>query len=94
MKKKNTGALHMKEITDDIQMSLWTQPPSSTDKNIAGNLSLCIGLPVMIQYNFATELCMTHGQEGYIHQWQSRMEKKKKQLVLDTLFIKLKKSTI
>ena len=75
-KKKDTGALCIKEITDDIQISLWTQPLSRTDKNIAGNLSLCIGLPVMIQYNFAAELCMTCGQEGYIHGWQSRMREK------------------
>ena len=87
--KRTSGTLHIKEITDEIQTSLWSQPPSSTDKNIAGNLSLFIGLPVMIQYNFATELCMTRGQEGYIHGWQSRMGKKN-QLVLDTLFIKLK----
>ena len=33
---------------------------------------------------------MTHGQEGYIHGWQSRMGKKN-QFILDTLFIKLKK---
>ena len=46
--KASSGALHIKEITDEIQTSLWSQPPSSTDKNIAGNLSLCIGLPVMI----------------------------------------------
>ena len=26
----------------------------------------------MIWYNFATELCMTCGQEGYIHGWQSQ----------------------
>ena len=43
----------------------------------------------MIQYNFATELCMTRCQEGYVHGWQSRMGKKN-QLVLDTLFIKIK----
>ena len=47
--KKPSGTLHIKEITDEIQMSLWSQPPSSTDKNIAVNLSLCIELPVMIQ---------------------------------------------
>jgi hypothetical protein len=87
--KKTSGVLRIKEITDEIQMSLWSQPPSSTDKNIAGNLNLCIGLPVMIRYNFATELCMTRGQEGYIHGWQSRIGKNN-QLVLDTLFIKLK----
>src|ERR1700678_76290 len=74
--KKTSGALRIKEITDEIQMSLWSQPPSSTDKHIAGSLSLCIGLPVMIWYNFATELCMTRGQEGYSHGWQCRMGKK------------------
>ena len=68
-----------KGITDDIQMSLWSQPPSSTEKNIAGNLSLCTGLPVMIWYNFATEL----------YQWLAIQNGEKNQLVLDTLFIKL-----
>jgi len=86
--KSSSGVLHIKEITDEIQTSLWSQPPSSTDKNIAGNLSLCIGLPVMIRYNFATELCMTRGQEGYVHGWQYKLGKKK-QLVLDTLFVEL-----
>ena len=46
--KSSSGVLHIKDIKDEIQTSLWSQPPSSTDKNIAGNLSLCIGLPVMI----------------------------------------------
>jgi hypothetical protein len=86
--KSSSGVLHIKEITDEIQTSLWSQPPSSTDKNIAGNLSLCIGLPVMIRYNFATELCMARGQEGYVHGWQCKIGKKK-QLVLDTLFVEL-----
>ena len=71
--KSSSGVLRIKEITDDIQSSLWSQPPSSTDKNIPGNLSLCIGLPVMIRYNFATELCMTRGQEGYVYGWQSKI---------------------
>ena len=75
--KSSSGVLHIKEITDEIQTSLWSQPPSSTDKNIAGNLSLCIGLPVMIRYNFATELCMTRGQEGYVYGWQCKLGKKK-----------------
>ena len=35
--KKTSGTLCIKKITDDIQRSLWSQPPSSTDKNIAGN---------------------------------------------------------
>jgi len=80
----SSGVLHIKELTDEIQTALWSQHSSSTDKNIPANLSLCIGLPVMIQYNLATELCMTHGQEGYVHGWQSKTGKKN-QIVLDTL---------
>ncbi|KIM35720.1 hypothetical protein M413DRAFT_50015, partial [Hebeloma cylindrosporum] len=38
---------HVGNITDEIQQSLWDQPPSSTDKLIAGKLSLCIGLPII-----------------------------------------------
>ena len=76
------------ELTNEMKDGLWSQPPSSTDKHIAGKLSLCIGLPVMIRYNFATEMCMTQGQ-GFIYGWQSKMGSSG-QLVLDTLFIKLK----
>ena len=67
----------------------WSQPPSSTDKHIAGKLSLCISLPVMIRYNFATEMCMTQGQEGFVHGWQSKIGSKG-QNMLDVLFVKLK----
>ena len=42
------NAHHIGNITNEIQEALWEQPPSSTDKLIAGKLSLCIGLPVMI----------------------------------------------
>ena len=40
--KNQSLVFSIKEITDEIQTSLWSQPPSSTDKNIAGNLSLVI----------------------------------------------------
>ena len=43
------------ELTKEIMDSLWSQPPSSTDKHIAGRLSLCIGLPVMCKGN-----CRSH----------------------------------
>ncbi|KDR79825.1 hypothetical protein GALMADRAFT_1360531 [Galerina marginata CBS 339.88] len=80
----------LRQITPEIQNSLWSQPPSANNKNIAGKLSLCIGLPIMIRNNFATELCMTRGQEGFVFGWQSKVGKQG-QIVLDTLFIKLKK---
>jgi len=59
------GVKRVGEITKEMMHGFWSQPPSSTDKHIAGKLSLCIGLPVMIRYNFATEMCMTRGQEGF-----------------------------
>ncbi|KAF5344365.1 hypothetical protein D9758_013250 [Tetrapyrgos nigripes] len=45
---------------------------------------------VMIRYNSATELCITKGQEGYVHGWKAKTGKHGK-LVLDVLFIKLHK---
>ena len=81
--------LRVKEISNEMQEILWNQLPSTTDKHIAGKLSLCIGLPIMIRHNFATELCITKGQEGYVYGWQSTIGSKK-QRVLDTLFVKLK----
>jgi hypothetical protein len=86
----DTFTTRLKQITPEIQNSLWSQPPSSNNKNIAGKLSLCIGLPVMIRNNFATELCMTRGQEGFVFGWQSKLGIQG-QVILDTLFIKLKK---
>ena len=77
------------EITNEMREALWSQPPSSTDKHIAGKLSLCIGLPVMIRYNYATEICMTRGQEAFVHGWQSK-KGSNGQNILDTLFVKLK----
>ncbi|KDR76763.1 hypothetical protein GALMADRAFT_66895 [Galerina marginata CBS 339.88] len=88
--KDTDSASKLREITPEIQNSLWSQPPSCNNKNIAGKLSLCIGLPVMIRNNFATELCMTRGQEGWVYGWQSKVGKQG-QTILDTLFIKLKK---
>jgi hypothetical protein len=46
--EKNHGIKHVGEITDEMREALWSQLPSSTDKHIAGKLSLCIDLPVMI----------------------------------------------
>ncbi|KAK0440378.1 hypothetical protein EV421DRAFT_1891537 [Armillaria borealis] len=68
--------IHLKEISDD------------TDLKIPGKLSLCIGLPVMIRRNAATELGITKGQEGTVYAWQS-CKGSKGQQVLDTLFVTL-----
>jgi hypothetical protein len=76
-------------ISDELQEHLWRQLPSENSMKIAGKLRLCLGMPVMIRNNFATELCITRGQEGYICGWQSTYGTKNQQ-VLDTLFVKLK----
>src|SRR6266508_4227302 len=76
-------------ISDELQEHLWNQLPSENSMKIAGKLRLCLGMPVMIRNNFATELCITRGQKGYICGWQSTLGTKK-QRVLDTLFVKLK----
>ena len=86
---KARGAKRVGEITKEMMEGFWSQPPSSTDKHIAGKLSLCIGLPVMMRYNFTMEMCMMRGQEGFVHGWQSKIGSKG-QNMLDTLFIKLK----
>ncbi|KAJ7927380.1 hypothetical protein B0H13DRAFT_1506161, partial [Mycena leptocephala] len=59
-----------------------------TSEHVAGKLSLCVGMPVMIKNNDATELCITKGQEGIVASWQESYDEHG-QRVLDTLFLKL-----
>lgn len=70
-----------------LQEVIWNLPHSSTD-HLAGKLSLCIGLPVMIRNNDATEMCITKGQEGFVAGWQAA-KGPSGQNVLDTLFVRL-----
>jgi hypothetical protein len=59
---------------------------------VPGKLSLCIGMPVMIQHNEATELCITKGQESHIVGWQAAIGPQGQQ-ILDSLFVKLDNPT-
>ncbi|TFK58588.1 hypothetical protein BDN72DRAFT_781895, partial [Pluteus cervinus] len=77
-----------KDIPPKIQQWMWNQPTSASDKHIPGCLSLCIGLPVIIRTNLATELCITKGQEGYVYNWVSTTGSKG-QKTLQVLFVKL-----
>ncbi|THU94619.1 hypothetical protein K435DRAFT_578937, partial [Dendrothele bispora CBS 962.96] len=47
-----------------------------------------VGLPIIIRQNYATELCITNGQEGTVYGWQEATGPNG-QRVLDTLFVKL-----
>ncbi|KAF9459637.1 hypothetical protein BDZ94DRAFT_1312254 [Collybia nuda] len=60
-------------ISDDVQKILWNQPHSANSKLIPGKLFLCVGLPVMIRQNMATELGITRGQEAIVHAWNSSL---------------------
>src|SRR6266581_2771381 len=76
-----------KILSPDMQDTVWNLRHSASE-HIPGKLSLCIGLPVMIRNNDATELCITKGQEGHIVGWKSGIGSKG-QLVLETLYVKL-----
>ncbi|KAH6894767.1 hypothetical protein BKA70DRAFT_1117490 [Coprinopsis sp. MPI-PUGE-AT-0042] len=71
-----------------LQNALWTQPCSCTDKLIPGRIGICVGLPVMIRNNSATEMCITKGQEGHVYSWQTTVGTKG-QPMLETLFVEL-----
>jgi hypothetical protein len=87
---KNTKPIKLTPmIGPKMQEMLWNLNPSDTD-HIAGKLSLCIGMPIMIRNNDATELCITKGQEGYVVGWQTSDSPYGTQ-ILDTLFVKLDK---
>jgi hypothetical protein len=76
------------KIPLNIQTILWDQPACANTKLIPGKLSLCVGMPVMIRNNAATEMCITKGQEALVYSWQG-VKGLTDLNVLDTLFVKL-----
>jgi PIF1-like helicase len=76
------------DISDDIQQTLWDSSPHSSE-HFPGKLSLCLGMPIMIRNNVATELCITKGQEVYVIGWDA-IDGPKGQKVLETLYLELK----
>ena len=74
-------------LTHDDQEALWDCSPHMSD-HIAGKLSICVGMPVMIRNNEATELCITKGQEAVMIGWVS-FEGLYGRQVLETLFVHL-----
>jgi hypothetical protein len=86
--KRRSAVKKITNISTSLQNVLWGLPHSAADKHIAGTLSLCFGLPVMIKTNVATELCITNGQEAVVAGWQSCLGSRG-QLMLDVLFVEL-----
>ena len=75
-------------LSPSLQRALWEQPPASSNKHVAGKLTLCVGMPVMLKNNDATECCITKGAEGTVAGWKST-KGPEGQVVLDTLFVRL-----
>ena len=76
------------DIPFNIQKTLWDCSPHSSE-HFPGKLSLCLGMPIMIRNNDATELCITKGQEAYVVGWDA-IQGPQGQNVLETLYLELK----
>ena len=74
-------------VTTELQDLLWDLNPALTEHH-AGKLSLCIGMPVMLKQNEATECCVTNGAEAEVVGWKFHPLDENRN-ALDTLFVKL-----
>lgn len=54
-----------------LQERLWELPPANTEHR-PGKLMLCLGLPILIKYNEATECGVTNGAEAIVVGWKSK----------------------
>lgn len=63
--------------------------PSSNTEKVPGKLEICIGIPVILKKNEATELGMTNGAEGVVVGWVATEKANESKATLDTLFVKL-----
>ncbi len=84
--RKKAKAGPQQKISAEVQEEIWKLSPKYTD-NIPSVLVLCIGMPVMIKINEATELCVTNGQTGNVVGWTYEEQDHRK--YLQTLFIQL-----
>lgn len=75
------------DVSPNLRQQLWDLPPSAS-KHIAGRLALCVGMPVLLKNNNATELCITNGAEARVVAWQAQNITADKQRLL-TLFVEL-----
>ncbi|KIY62691.1 hypothetical protein CYLTODRAFT_361086, partial [Cylindrobasidium torrendii FP15055 ss-10] len=77
-----------RSFSEKLQDMLWSLPSNNNDSMIAGQISLCIDMPVMIRQNLATELNITKGQQGTVYAWTSGTGSRG-QAVLETVFVLL-----
>src|ERR1700683_1113075 len=87
-KKANKNPKRKANVLDPaLQKALWALPHGST-KHVPGKLSICVGMPVILCHNEATECCITKGAEGTVAGWQASIGPHNMPM-LDTLFVKL-----
>ena len=88
----SSKSLYVKSDIDFAdQKEIWKVRHGATE-NFAGKLSLCLGMPVMIRNNDATELSITKGQEGFVVGWKS-IQGTHGKTALETLFVQLDNPT-
>lgn len=86
-KKIKNNVRMSNKMSVEMQERLWRIKPEFT-KNMPSKLTVCLGMPVMVKFNIATECGVTNGAEGIVVGWKDRdIGEGKKALV--TLFIKL-----
>jgi hypothetical protein len=86
-KNKNKLEPTLSGLTTADQDALWECYPHMSD-HIPAKLSLCVGMPIMIRNNEATELCVTKGQEAVVVGWDASIGPYDHQ-ILETLFVQL-----
>ena len=79
----------IKYLTKKYQEVAWRLSPSSSE-HVAGKLNLCVGMPVIIKKNIATECCITNGASATVWGWlSSPIAEDRDEQVFDTLFVEL-----
>ena len=76
------------EINPYLKETLW-ELPHVCSNNSPGKLRLCIGLPVMIRQNLATECGVTNGAEGKVVGWRSKPLDESGRQLLKVVFVEL-----
>ncbi|KAF7977175.1 hypothetical protein HWV62_4615 [Athelia sp. TMB] len=76
------------KIPEEQQSEIWDLPASCSG-HVPAKLDICVGMPVMLRHNDATECCITKGAEATVVYWDSSIGVHGKPMI-DTLFVKLK----
>lgn len=95
-RRRGKHPIDLTRQTDDVSLNfqniLWDLLSADTEHH-PGKLDICVGMPVMIKDNQATELAVTNGAEATVVDWTYHRLSDGK-CVLDILFVKLKNSPL